>query len=182
MDSWYCVQTYPNHEREAAQAIERLGAGFETFFPTFVVKDKQRNLHVRALFSGYVLVQLPEPEAWPRAAHAEYVRKLITYQQPVTEDNPYPYAYPLPCADRSIASLHAQSIEECTLRNRHRHASQRPDNVIQPGCLVNILRGPFQGMHAICEWVDQQRIKLLISIFGRETSAEFFCRDCALAV
>lgn len=163
---WYIVNAYSNFEKRVAEAIKSEAArkGLEHLFeevlvPTeeYVEVRKGRKINTeRKYFPGYVLVKV---DLTDEAYH-------------LVKDTPKVTGFlgsgntPLPVSDAEIQRIVGQ-IEEGAER-------PRPTITFEIGEKVRVIDGHFQSFDGVVEEVDEEnaRLKVAISIFGRETPVE----------
>ncbi len=163
---WYIVHAYSNFERKVAEAIEERAAqqGLEECFeqilvPMEEVVEVRRGRKVnseRKFFPGYVLVKMDMTD---RAYH------LIKDTPKVTgflgnENKPIPIS-----EDEALRIL--QQVQEGVER-------PKPTVSFEIGEQVRVADGPFASFSGHVEEVDEERarLKVAVSIFGRETPVE----------
>lgn len=162
--NWYVVHTYSGYEdavREALlQRIESMNMQdkiFDCVVPKetqIVIKKNQPKTEKKRLFPGYVLVDMiVDDESWYVVRNTPNVTGFVgsgTIPVPVSE-------------------------EEFKIIRRHM-GQQDPKFKIDfsKGDHVVVLDGPFANYEGIIETVDEEKgkIKVLITIFGRETPVE----------
>ena len=164
---WYIVHAYTNFERKVADAIKERAkqAGLDHLFeeivvPTEEVVEVRRGRKVQAerkFLPGYVLVKMQMTDA---------AFLLIKNTPKVTgflgSDNK---ATPI-SDDEATRILHhvKDSVER----------PGRPIVTFEIGELVKVAEGPFASFSGKVEEVDEERtrLKVAVSIFGRETPVE----------
>ena len=163
---WYIVQAYSNFEKKVAESIKEraVAAGLEDSFeeilvPTEEVVEMRRGRRVNAerkFFPGYVLVKM---EMSDQTYH------LIKETQKVTgflgADNK-----PMPVSQREVDQILYQ-VQEGVER-------PKPTVTFEVGETVLVADGPFASFSGLVEDVDEERarLKVAVSIFGRETPVE----------
>ncbi len=163
---WYIVQAHSNFEKRVAETLEseaeRKGLGDlfeEILVPTETVIEVRRGRKVeseRKFFPGYVLVKV---DLTDDAYH-------------LIKDTPKVSGFlgsgskPLPVSEAEIARIVGQ-IEEGVER-------PRSTIVYEVGETVAVIDGHFQSFNGTVESVDEEneRLKVLINIFGRGTPVE----------
>ncbi|MBD0865945.1 MAG: transcription termination/antitermination protein NusG [Rhodobacteraceae bacterium] len=161
---WYSVRVFSNFEKKIAEQIRTAVAeqGLETdidqvLVPTEEVIEVRRGKKMtveRRLMPGYVLVHM---EMSDRGYH------LITSINRVTGFLG-PQGRPMPMRDADAILNHVQEGKET------------PKLMLSfaVGEQVRVNNGPFEDFGGIVEEVDDenQRLKVTVSIFGRETPVE----------
>jgi len=170
---WYAAQTQFNKEFVVRDHLQQQGFT-ETFLPTYQTTYASRNVRTKLLFRNYIFINLDDPMLWPRIQHTIGVSQMLTYAPPEPEDIEAPwYRVPLEIEYSAIESLRDQALNLDETRR----------DLITKGCYVRVLSGPFmqQAQRALVTWADKDRAKLLLDIFNRKVSVEFFHVDLALA-
>ncbi|MBM9593531.1 transcription termination/antitermination protein NusG [Roseitranquillus sediminis] len=163
---WYSVSVLSNFEKKIAEQIRHAvsDAGLEgeieeVLVPTEEVIEIRRGKKVpteRRFMPGYVLVRM---EMSDRAYH------LITSINRVTGFLG-PQGRPMPMRDAEVNSI----------LNRVEEGEASPRHVVHfdIGERVKVNDGPFEDFDGMVEEVDEdnQRLKVMVSIFGRATPVE----------
>ncbi len=173
---WYVVHAYSGFEHQVARALrERIvRAGMEDRFGEVLVPTEevvemragQKRNSERKFFPGYVLVQMEtdeeggglriDDESWHLVKETARVMGFIGG----TADRP------LPIKD-SEADAIVQRVQEGVEK-------PKPKVLFEVGESVTVMDGPFATLPASISEVnaEQQKLKVLVSIFGRETPVE----------
>ena len=163
---WYSVSVLSNYEKKIAEQVKTaaIEAGLEdeieeVLVPTEEVIEVRRGKKVtaeRRFMPGYILVRM---EMSDRGYH------LINSINRVTGFLG-PQGKPMPMRDAEVNAL----------LNRVEENAESPRTLIffEVGEKVAVTDGPFEGFDGMVEEVDQdnQRLKVTVSIFGRETPVE----------
>ena len=163
---WYSVSVLSNFEKKIAEqikeAVEQAGMQDdieEVLVPTEEVIEVRRGKKVnveRRFMPGYVLVRMDMSE---KGYH------LISNINRVTGFLGQP-GKPSPMRDREVDAILNRVVEN----------EERPRTLISfdIGEIINVTDGPFEGFTGMVEGVDDenQRLKVTVSIFGRETPVE----------
>ncbi|MGV6810964.1 MAG: transcription termination/antitermination protein NusG [Brevirhabdus sp.] len=163
---WYSVSVLSNFEKKIAEQIKHdaAQAGLEeeieeVLVPTEEVIEVRRGKKVtteRRFMPGYVLVRM---EMSDRGYH------LINSINRVTGFLG-PQGKPMPMRDAEVNAI----------LNRVEEGEAQPRTLIhfEIGEKVKVNGGPFEGFDGMVEEVDDdnQRLKVTVSIFGRETPVE----------
>jgi transcriptional antiterminator NusG len=162
---WYVVHTYSGHENRARMSLlERvknasLGDLFgDVLIPTESVMEVvkgQRRTSTRKFYPGYMFVQMMMDE---RAFHLVKNTPKITGFLGGSKPTPVP--------EREITGIHSAMTEG--------KAKPKPKVVFEQGDNVRVTDGPFSNFAATVEEVkpDKQKVRVLVSIFGRATPVE----------
>lgn len=157
---WYVVHTYSGYENKVAQNIEKVvenqGFGdliFEVKIPTETVveykNDKKREVE-RKIFPGYVLVKMIlTDDSWYVVRNTRGVTGFVG-----------PSSKPVPLTEEEVAALGVE-VREAAID-------------YQVGENVEVASGPLEGFIGVVESIDldNQKVKVKVSMFGRETTAE----------
>lgn len=174
MRTWYCAQTEPNKEHKARKYLEM--SGIPAFLPTYLTKDKSRHITVNLLIRGYVFFSLDDPSLWPRLRTITGILKVIT-----TSSDQLWYAMPCVTASKEIEHLRKLCLSYDEYRRDGGGRQKRTQTVIDAGCHVRVLSGPFAEIineqKPLVEWADEERALLPFMMFGRECKLEFFIKD-----
>ena len=163
---WYSVSVLSNFEKKIAEQIRTsvVEAGLESeieevLVPTEEVIEVRRGKKVtaeRRFMPGYVLVRM---EMSDRGYH------LINSMNRVTGFLG-PQGRPMPMRDAEVNAI----------LNRVQEGEEAPRTLIhfEIGEKVKVNEGPFEDFDGMVEEVDEanQRLKVTVSIFGRETPVE----------
>jgi transcriptional antiterminator NusG len=161
---WYVVQVYSGYEQKVklslAERVKQAGidADFgEILIPTETVQDPQRAKRVssKTFYPGYIFVQMMlTDKAW------HVVRDTPKVTGFVGGRNPQPVPSP------EIQSV-VQQVEEGA-------AKPRPRVMFEQGDHVRVNDGAFANFTGTIEEVkpEKQKVRVLVSIFGRATPVE----------
>lgn len=161
---WYVVQVYSGYEQKVrlslAERIKQanLDAEFgEILIPTETVQDPQRGKRVssRTFYPGYIFVQMTmNDDAWHVVRDTPKVTGFVGGRTP----------QPVPAPE--IQSV-VQQVEEGA-------AKPRPRVMFEQGDHVRVNDGAFANFTGTIEEVkpEKQKVRVLVSIFGRATPVE----------
>ncbi len=163
---WYSVSVLSNYEKKVAEGIRQavIEKGLEdqieeVLVPTEDVIEIRRGKKVtteRRFMPGYVLVRM---EMSDRGYH------LISNINRVTGFLG-PQGRPMPMRDAEVEAILGRVAE----------GEEAPRTLIrfEIGERVKVADGPFEGFDGMIEGIDEgtQRLKVAVSIFGRETPVE----------
>jgi transcription termination/antitermination protein NusG len=166
--AWYIVQTYSGYENKVKtnleQRIKSLDMGhkiFEVIIPTedeIEIRDGQRRTVSKKLFPGYVFVQMVmDDDSWYVVRNTPGVTGFAG--APVDERS-----RPTPLADTEVEKI-----------LRQMHTAQPRINIgFEVGESVLVTDGPFSDMIGIVDYIDldRGRVRVMVSMFGRETPVE----------
>lgn len=162
---WFVVHTYSGHENRARLSLlERVkNANLNDYFgdvliPTESVMEVvkgQRRTSTRKFYPGYMFVQMVMDE---RTFHLVKNTPKITGFLGGSKPTPVP--------EREITGIHSAMTEG--------KSKPKPKVVFEQGDNVRVIDGPFSNFAATVEEVkpDKQKVRVLVSIFGRATPVE----------
>ena len=163
---WYIVHTYSGHENKAKLTLlERVrNANLNEYFGDVLVPTEsvmevvkgQRRTTTRKFFPGYMFVQMVLDD---RTFH-------LVKNTP--EDHRLPRRHQ---ADAGAASARSPGVQTNMTEGK---AKPKARVVFEAGDTVRVVDGPFANFSATVEEVkaDKQKVKVLVSMFGRATSVE----------
>lgn len=161
---WYVIHTYSGYEDQVSEALKQRIDSLDMkdkIFSVIVPKEKQieikngrRRTVERKIFPGYIMVEMVVTEdSWFVVRNTPNVTGFVgtsTTPSPLSEDE-------------------VKSIQK-------RMGIEEPKYLIdfKVGETVNITDGPFKGFDGAVNEIDEQKgkIKVLVSMFGRETPVE----------
>ena len=163
---WYIVHAYSNFEKKVADSIREQAhnQGLDDCFseilvPTEDVVEIRRGRKINAerkFFPGYVLVKMDlSDEAYHLVKNTPKVTGFLGSG-----------SKPMPVSEREVARI-IGAIEEGVER-------PKPTIRFEIGETVRVADGPFASFNGKVEEVDEgrSRLKVAVSIFGRETPVE----------
>jgi transcription termination/antitermination protein NusG len=161
---WYVVHTFTGHENKVKASIERraqsIGIG-ERFGRILVLSEEEvrgrrgkKQVRKHKVFPGYVLVEMELDEQ---------TRYVVRNTSGVT-GFVGPDRQPVPLKEHEIRNILRSVGEE----------APRVRAAWEVGETVRITVSPFEDFHGAVQEVDvgREKLKVLISIFGRETPVE----------
>jgi transcriptional antiterminator NusG len=167
LKKWYVVNTYSGHENKVRTTMERridsfgLGRYFgEISIPTesvIEIKDGKKVPTIQRQFPGYILVNMDmNDDTWRLVRQTPGVTQIVG-----AGDKPTPLS---------------RAEVERLLRPGEVDAREKVKTTVDysVGETVKVIAGPlaeFTGLISEIN-VDQSRLKVLVSIFGRETPVE----------
>ena len=163
---WYVVHVYSGHEQKVKKALEekietsRYPEKFdEILIPTENVVELvngKRKESSRKFYPGYILVRMHlDNETWHMITSTPKVTGFLGGKNK-----------PAPISDRE-----AQTIIEKMQIGKDK---PQPKFYFEPGDDVKVIDGPFSNFNGTVENVspDKEKVKVLVSIFGRPTPVE----------
>jgi len=162
---WYIVHTYSGHENKArltllervrnASLTDKFGQVLVPTESVMEVVKGQRRTTTRKFFPGYMFVQMVLDD---RTFHLVKNTPKITGFLGGTKPTPVP--------EHEITGLQTNITEG--------KAKPKARVVFETGDKVRVIDGPFANFSATVEEVkpDKQKVKVLVSIFGRSTPVE----------
>ena len=170
---WFVIHSYAGYENRVKANLETRiqSLTMEDFiFQVEVpmeevteVKNGQRKLVRRVRMPGYVLVRMDlTDESWGAVRHTPGVTGFVgnTHQ-------------PVPLSTDEVFAMLAPTLE---VKEKPGQKATAPVRVIdfEVGESVTVMEGPFETLPATISEIsaDAQKLKVLVSIFGRETPVE----------
>ena len=168
MKKWFVVNTYSGHENKVRATMERRIDSYglkrhfgEISIPTesvIEIKDGKKVPTVQRQFPGYILVNMNmNDDTWRLIRQTPGVTQIVG-----NGDTPLP--------------LSRAEVERLLRPERAAETREKVKTTVDytVGETVKVIAGPladFSGMISEIN-VDQSRLKVLVSIFGRETPVE----------
>ncbi len=161
---WYVIHTYSGHENKAAEALKQRiaamdlgGKIFEIVVPTrniVLVRHGKKQESKEKIFPGYILVRMIlDDESWLAVRTTPGVTAFVGAGNK-----------PTPISDMEVeAIMKFMKLEAPKFKAK-----------FSVGEAVKIIDGPFADFLGTVESIDEAKgkIKVLVSIFGRETPVE----------
>ena len=164
--AWYVIHTYAGYEDQVAKEIQERAKGvdmankvYNVMVPkekTVVIKNGKRRTVMQKIFQGYVLVEMRlSDETWFIIRNTPGVTGFVGTS-----------TTPTPVSEKEIAAI----------KKRMGAEEPRHDIDLQIGEVVNIVDGPFKGFEGSVSEIDHEKgkIKVMVSMFGRDTSVELY--------
>jgi transcriptional antiterminator RfaH len=168
--NWHVASVKPFHEMIAEQGLR--DKGFQPFNPKVYsqrVVRGQRTWTERPYIPGYIFIRFDPDEDlhWPKI---NYVRGIQSLMYAASER-------PAPIKDAAMSVL----LERC---NGDRVKAEDLDialsRVIPIGAMVRVNDGAFEGFTGKVAWSERERVKVVLSLFGRPTKLTMPTRSVAL--
>lgn len=163
---WYIVNTFSGFEEKAkASLIERIkNAHQEEFFGDILIPTEQvvemvkgaKKTSARKFFPGYILVNVDlNDETWHTVTGTPKISGFIGND-----------VHPSPLSDDEANKI-INRIKDGALK-------PKPKVSYEVGDPVRVTDGPFSSFQGIVDQVypDKGRVRVMVSIFGRETPVE----------
>jgi transcriptional antiterminator NusG len=162
---WYVVHTYSGYENKVKTNLEKrvdnMNMGdkiFRVVVPEeeeIEYKEGKKRVVKRKVFPGYVMVNMTmEDDSWYVVRNTPGVTGFVG-----------PGSKPIPLDQHEVETILRRTSGEGAPKVRVR---------FKPGQSLRVKSGPFQGMMGMVQDVmaDRGKLRMLISIFGRETPVE----------
>ena len=176
LGDWYVIHSYAGYENRVKANLEnrRQSLNMEDFIyavevpmeEVVEIKNAQRKVVKRVRIPGYVLVRMDlTDESWGAVRHTPGVTGFVGHTH-----------QPVPLTLDEVFSMLAPSLEpkqSTTAAGAAKAASQiKVDFTV--GESVTVTDGPFDTLPATISEInaESQKLKVLVSIFGRETPVE----------
>ena len=157
---WYVVHTYSGYENKVKTDLEKTikNREMEDFFFNIVVpmeeqveiKDGKRKTNLKKVFPGYVLIKMiVTEESWYVVRNTRGVTGFVGTGSD-----------PIPLTDAEIRNMGFDQV---------------PVNIdYDVNDSVQVLNGPLEGFVGTVQEInkEKQKVKVLVSMFGRETPVE----------
>ena len=157
---WYVVHTYSGYENKVKTDLEKTikNRGLEDFFFNIVVpmeeqveiKDGKRKSNLKKVFPGYVLIKMiVTEESWYIVRNTRGVTGFVGSGTD-----------PIPLTDDEIRNMGFDEV---------------PVNIdYDLNDTVQVVNGPLEGFIGAVQEInkEKQKVKVLVSMFGRETPVE----------
>ncbi|GAU07554.1 transcription termination/antitermination protein NusG [Desulfoplanes formicivorans] len=163
---WYIIHTYSGFEHRVEQTIREMmrtgqteGLIYDVIVPTEKVVELvkgQKRTSTRKFYPGYALVKMVfNDTSWHMIQSIPKVTGFIGGK-----------SRPTPLSDRDAEKI-LSTIES-------RKQQPRPKFYFEKGDEVRVIDGPFSNFNAVVEEVnyDKGKLKVSVSIFGRQTPVE----------
>jgi transcriptional antiterminator NusG len=167
---WYVIHTYSGYENKVATSIETVVKNrklsdliSEVRVPTETViesKDGKKREVERKIFPGYVLVKMIlTDDSWYVVRNVRGVTGFVG-----------PSSKPVPLSDKEVEAL---GVDKRLVE---------VDYAV--GDNVKVIHGPLDGFVGIVESldVDNNKVSVVVSMFGRETSVELELDQVVLSI
>jgi transcriptional antiterminator NusG len=162
---WYAIQTYAGSEQAVKKAIEQMAIDYgiedkieRVVVPTeevIEVKNGKKKIIERTLYSGYAFAHIDlDTDLWHKIQSLPKVSRFIGEQKT-----------PTPLSEADIKNI---------LDKMENKLAPRPKVDFETGEMVRIIDGPFANFTGMVEEydLDHGKLKLNVSIFGRNTPVE----------
>ena len=174
---WYVVNTYSGHENKVKEKLDMRSQSmdmqdyiFRVIVPEETVveeKDGVTKEKTKKLFPGYILVEMVmSDEAWYVVRNTPGVTGFIGSSGKGAKPTPLqPYE-----VDRILNNMGMSRLDV--------------NKELEVGAKVKIISGPFSGMVGTIDSLDlpNQKVNLLVDLFGQETSVEVGISEIEMAV
>jgi transcription antitermination factor NusG len=171
MLTWHVAQTKPFFEMIAEDGLRR--KGFQPFNPK-VYEERlvrgRRTWTERCYIPGYIFIRFDPVEDvhWPKI---NYVRGIHTLLYSASEK-------PAPIKDAAMAVL----LDRC---NGDRVKAEDIDlalsRVVPVGTMVRLEEGPLSGFVGRVSWSARDRVRVVLSLFGRATEVAMYSKHVVMA-
>jgi transcriptional antiterminator NusG len=162
---WYAIQTYAGSEQAVKRAIEQMAIDYgiedkiqRVVVPTeevIEVKNGKKKITERTLYSGYAFAHIDlDTDLWHKIQSLPKVSRFIGEQKTPT----------------ALSEADINNI----LEKMEKKSAPRPKVDFEEGEMVRIIDGPFANFTGMVEEydLDHGKLKLNVSIFGRNTPVE----------
>jgi transcription termination/antitermination protein NusG len=171
---WYVVHSYAGYENRVKANLENRISSLnmeEHIFQVEVpmeevteIKNGQRKQIRRVRIPGYVLVRMDlSDEPWGAVRHTPGVTGFVGHTH-----------QPVPLSTDEVFSMLAPSLQPVDGGQARQQKAEVKVVDFEVGESVTVMEGPFETLPATISEInpDAQKLKVLVSIFGRETPVE----------
>ncbi len=157
---WYVIHTYSGYENKVKTDLEKMvkNRELEDYFFEIVVpmeeqieiKEGKRKANLKKVFPGYVLIKMiVTDETWYIVRNTRGVTGFVGSG-----------TNPIPLTDEEIANMGFEDVEV------------KVDYEINES--VKVINGPLEGFIGVVQEINKEKgkVKVLVSMFGRETPVE----------
>ncbi len=157
---WYVIHTYSGYENKVKTDLEKMvkNRELEDFFFEIVVpmeeqieiKEGKRKANLKKVFPGYVLIKMiVTDETWYIVRNTRGVTGFVGSG-----------TNPIPLTEEEIRNMGFEEVEV------------KVDYEVNES--VKVVNGPLEGFIGVVQEINKEKgkVKVLISMFGRETPAE----------
>lgn len=162
---WYVIHTYSGYENKVKANLERRVESmdmqdkiFRVMVPTeeeIDFKDGKKRIVKKKIFPGYVLVEMViSDDSWYVVRNTPGVTGFVGAG-----------SKPVPLDETEVKGILRQMGVD----------DPRPRVAFEVGSQVRVVSGPFGGFAGVVEEVNLERgrLRVIVSMFGRETPVEF---------
>ena len=178
---WYVIHTYAGYENRVKHNLETRVANLDmedyifevavTIDEVTEIKSGQKKIRKQPRMPGYVLVRMDlTDESWGAVRHTPGVTGFVGNAHdpvPLSLDEVFTMLKPADLDKPAAAAASAPSKDGSG-------ATSTVDVDFEVGESVTVMEGPFETMPATISEIlpEAQKLKVLVSIFGRETPVE----------
>ena len=166
MHHWYAIHVFSGHEKKIQKYLENEidRAGLQERIPRILIpsedvvemKDGKKRVKNRIFFPGYMLVQM----------ELDKITQHLVLNAPGVTNFVGPKNQPVPLQEDEIRRILGR-VEE-------RQDEEIIEVPYREGDPVKVIDGPFTDFAGVVEEINQekQKLKVMVSIFGRSTPVE----------
>ncbi|HEX5560077.1 MAG TPA: transcription termination/antitermination protein NusG [Nocardioidaceae bacterium] len=171
---WYVVHSYAGYENRVKANLENriVSLNMEDYIhevqvpmeEVVEIKNGQRKQVRRVRIPGYVLVRMDlTDESWGAVRHTPGVTGFVGHTH-----------QPVPLSTDEVFSMLAPTLETKATPAKAAKPAEVTVVDFEVGESVTVMEPPFETLPATITEInaDQQKLKVLVSIFGRETPVE----------
>jgi transcriptional antiterminator NusG len=175
---WFVIHSYAGYENRVKANLENRTTSlnmedyiFQVEVPmeeVTEIKNGQRKLVRRVRIPGYVLVRMDlTDESWGAVRHTPGVTGFVGHTH-----------QPVPLSLDEVFSMLAPTLQPAEGGQKQAKAEVKVVD-FEVGETVTVMEGPFETLPATISEInaDAQKLKVLVSIFGRETPVELSFSD-----
>ena len=147
---WYVVRSHPRQETAAALQLRQ--QGFEPYVP-MVARQLRIGTLIAPLFPQYLFVAFDKRRQRWQAINSTFGVQRLFASGP---------EHPTPLRDGVVEAIKAGEEKRLVVRDL-------VPVFIEAGAAVRITDGPLVDRRGVCRWDAGTRVRVLLSMFGRET-------------
>ena len=167
---WCVAQIKPEPKSCERAIINLTRQNYQVLHPTYAVRRVVRNrlrTETKSLFTNYLFVHidLDAGQRWVPASNSFGVSRLLLRKS-------FDGGYDEP---QWLSPDFIENLKTCSDPD----TSNPGCRCLKVGTTIRILRGPFSGHHAIVEWSNEQRCRLLLHLLNRDVPLTLAVEDVA---
>lgn len=154
---WFCAATRSHEEFRALNELE--AQKFPTYLPLHLDRSPKKPERIVPLFPGYLFVSFdPNVDQWRCIASTRGIWAILGD----TPEKPKPIPH----------GVVEKFIERTSARRIVDDPGQARDVIYQKGDLLRVAGGAFKEFEGVCLMSTKDRVKVLLSLFGRPTEVQ----------
>lgn len=135
--------------------------GWRTFLPLHLHRVPKKADRIAPLFPGYIFILIPADQAWQRVVSSPGVVRLLGSGD-----------QPRPVPDAAVADLRARMSDRRIVDDPLSTPAAYP-----AGTPLLVADGPLAGLRGVCKLGTGARVRVLLSLLGRDVEMELAARS-----